>query len=158
MKMKRISSILVLLVVVFLVSGCNVFSKKVHEHCTRTGTIDENSSVTLSYDIYYTKDRLNQLEALEQVTSNDQEVLDKYEDAYKRIHENYKGIDGYDTSLERDENSVSSYMEIDYDEVDTSKIIEIEGEKDNIFVNGVAKVDKWKKLATQFGTSCSTVE
>ena len=45
-------------------------------------------------------------------------------------------------------------MIINYDKVDINKIISIEGDKDNIFEDGQAKVKKWKKLAKKVGTEC----
>ena len=43
-------------------------------------------------------------------------------------------------------------------EIDIDKLIDIEGEKDNIFENKVAKVDKWLELAKRLGTKCELVE
>ena len=50
------------------------------------------------------------------------------------------------------------FPEINYDKVDVRKILSIEGEKDNIFENNKAKVEKWKSLAKKFGTKCEEVE
>ena len=38
------------------------------------------------------------------------------------------------------------------------KLLEIEGEEDNIIENGKAKVEKWLTLAKKFGTECEDEE
>lgn len=168
--MKKIS-IIILFIAVFILTGCSnkkteeiiIEGKKVntstmeHKHCTRQGTVT-NGSVSLSYEIYYTDDILNVLKAEEKVTSKESSVLDTYENAYKEIHKNYEGLSYYDTKVERNEDSVTSTITIDYDHVDIEKLIDIEGEEDNIFENKIPKVDKWLELSKKFGTKCEIVE
>ena len=157
--MKKISYLLVLLIIPFLFGGChNMLSRQIHEHCIRNGYINGDSTVSLGYEIYYTGDNLDLLETREEVMSNDQSILDTYEKSYKEIADRYKGIDNYIANVSRTATTVSIYMRINYKKVDTSRIIAIEGNDNNIFEDGVAKVDKWKSLAAQFGTNCSVIE
>ena len=44
------------------------------------------------------------------------------------------------------------------DKVDIDKLIEIEGEEDNIFENKIPKVSKWLDLSKKFGTTCELVK
>lgn len=168
--MKRIGIVISLFLIIILLCGCESKKKEVvingksintskmeHKHCTREGTI-ENGEVKLEYDIYYTDDVLNVLKSKEEVISSDEEILNIYEEAYKKIHDNYKDLDNYDTTITRGDTKVISYMDINYDEIDIDKLIEIEGEEDNIFVEKIPKVDKWLSLAKKFGTTCELVE
>ena len=96
--MKRISSLLlVLLLCSFFVTGCeekevvtsagedvNVASMQ-HKHCTRSGSIDTGSEVSLNYDLYYTGEALNNLKSEEKVISSDQDVLTTYENAFEVV-------------------------------------------------------------------------
>lgn len=166
--MKKIS-IIILLLSVLLITGCDKSNKVVvngqkintskmeHKHCTRTGSLDDGD-VELNYDLYYTNDRLNVLKSEEKVISSKEDVLDTYEEAYKGIHKNYEGLKYYDTKVERNDSSVTSTITIDYDKVNIDELISIEGEEDNIFENKVPKVDKWITLAKKFGTKCKIVE
>ena len=129
----------------------------VHEHCTRAATAGSGIDVSLNYDIYYQEDHLLLLQSNETITTTDQSTLDTYEDAYRGIHENYQDLEYYDTSLERSQNSVTSKMTIYYDKIDIEKLIEIEGEEDNIFENKVPLVSKWKAFAKKVGTKCQKV-
>ncbi|MBR2678704.1 MAG: DUF1307 domain-containing protein [Bacilli bacterium] len=171
-KIRKISLLIILLVCVLVISGCDSSEKTVktsntnsnvktgkmvHKHCTRAATAGEGIDVSLNYELYYTDDLLNVLHSEEKVTSENSESLDTYEKAYKDIHANYKGLKYYDTDVVRDENSVTSIIHINYDKVNIAALIDIEGEEDNIFENGQAKVDKWISLSKKFGTKCTVV-
>ncbi len=167
--MKKISIIIVLFLVILL-CGCESkdneiiinnkpvnTSKMEHKHCTREATLD-GGEVKLEYDIYYTGEVLNLLVSKEKIISSSEDILNTYEEAYKKIHLNYEKLENYDTSVVRGDTTVLSTISINYDKVDIDKLIEIEGEEDNIFINKVPKVDKWLELAKKFGTTCELVK
>ena len=167
--MKKISIIIVLFLVILL-CGCESkdneiiinnkpvnTSKMEHKHCTREATLD-GGEVKLEYDIYYTGEILNLLVSKEKIISSSEDILNTYEEAYKKIHLNYEKLENYDTSVVRGDTTVLSTISINYDKVDIDKLIEIEGEEDNIFINKVPKVDKWLELAKKFGTTCELVK
>ena len=170
--MKKWKIIFVLFLAVFFMYGCEKKKEKetvisngekvdtttmVHEHCTRQGTMD-GGEAELKYDIYYTGDVLNILQAEEKVISSNDEVLNTYENAYRGIHEHYKGLEYYDTNVVRGDTTVTSTIVINYDKLSIPTLISIEGEEDNIFENGVPKVTKWKEFAKKLGTKCEKVE
>ncbi len=167
--MKKISLIVILLVCVLFVAGCekketiesngeevNV-TKMEHKHCTRTGNA-QGAEVSLNYDLYYTGKTLNILKSEEKVISADESILTTYENAYKKVHSNYDGLEYYDTSVVRGDTAVTSTITINYDKIDIDTLLAIEGEEDNIIEDGKAKVDKWLTLAKKFGTKCTVVE
>ena len=121
--------------------------------CTRKGNIDDGE-VKLTYDLYYEGEDLILLHAIEEVITEDSSILDEYENAYKNIRENYLGLNYYDTAVVRTNDSVTNDTIINYGKIDINKLLEIEGEEDNIIVDGKAKVDSWLELAEQFGTEC----
>lgn len=132
--------------------------KKVHEHCTRVGSMQGNAQADLNYEIYYTGEVLNKIESTEKVTSIDESILDQFEEAYKQIHAYYEGLKYYDAEVTRTSNSVTNKIVINYDKIDAEKLLEIEGEEDNIFEEGVPKVAKWKELTKKVGMTCEVVE
>ena len=169
--MKKSSIVLMIVLLSFLLLGCSNskntvvsngekvnISKMVHKHCTREGDAGSDIEVSLNYDLYYTGDNLNILKAEEKVITEKEDSLSLYEDSYKKIHEHYAGLEYYDTSVVRDDNSVTSTIVINYDKIDMDKLLNIEGEEDNIIENNKAKVSKWLELAKKFGTKCKTVE
>jgi len=151
--------IFILIGILFSLCGCSSNEKNlIHEHCSRVGTISLDGRAELNYELYYTGDVLIKLESYESVYSDDSIVLDTYQDAYQKIHDNYKDIKYYSTELKRDDKSVKSIMIIEYDKIDIDKLIEIEGVEDNIFDNKIPKASKWKEFAKKVGTSCSKVD
>lgn len=129
----------------------------VHEHCTRAGNAGTGTKVNLGYDLYYKDDELLLLQSIEELVTDKKDILDEYENAYRKIHSNYKQLDNYIANVYRTDSSVASNIIIEYYKIDIDKLIEIEGEEDNIFENKVPKVSKWKELAEKFGTSCTKV-
>ncbi len=167
----RNSLVIIIFICLLFITGCTNHEDKATnndeklnttgmqvKHCTREASADSGVDVELSYDIYYTGEDLNILHSEEKVISENSESLDTYEDAYKKIQANYKGLKYYDAKVIRDDKTVVSDITINYDKIDIAKLLEIEGAEDNIIENGKAKVDAWLKLAKKFGTTCKDVE
>jgi len=161
--MKKIGIILVLIIMIFTVTACTkkentkvVNDNTGHLHCTRTGVINDESSAEMSYEIYYTGDTINRIESVEKVTSPSRNTLDTYEKSYRTIHSYYEDVEYYETEVVRTDNTVASYIKIDYDHVDINKLIEIEGTETNIFdENNKPSLTKYKELAKKAGAKCS---
>lgn len=169
--MKKNSIIIFIILIAFIVAGCEKKSKVIisngekvntskmeHKHCTRAGSAGTGITTELTYDIYYTDDILNVLESVEKVVANKESDLDIYQNAYEKINENYQDLEFYDTEVVRGDTSVTRTATINYDKIDIEKLLSIEGDKDNIIENGQAKVDLWLSLAKKFGTKCEIVE
>lgn len=171
---KKISSLLLIFIIVLVfITGCDSNknddstddSKKVSSadelssdegllHCTRDATV-EGGSGTFNYYISYKGEDLTFLESSESVKSDDQSILDTYEESYRNIDIYYEGIKYYDTKIERTKDSVTYNIKIDYTKVDIKKLIEVEGEEDNIFENNKAKLSKYFELVKKLGVTCS---
>lgn len=123
-------------------------------NCSREATAGTGIDVDLKYKIYYTGQYIEILHSVEKITSENQESLDEYETAYKNISENYKGLKYYDTTVTRDKNTVINDTTINYGKIDIDKLLEIEGEEDNIIKDGKVKVADWVEFAEKFGTTC----
>ena len=81
-----------------------------------------------------------------------------YEESFNNIKKNYEGLEYYDTEIKKNETSIEYIQTINYDKMDINKLLDIEGEKDNIIENGHAKLDKWLALSKQFGVKCEEAE
>lgn len=168
--MKRNSFIFIIIISVFIITGCIDNNKIIsngekisvanmeHKHCTRSGVGNSGVTTELSYELYYTGDKLNILESTEKVNATNETDLDKYQEAYETINSNYEGLEYYDTKIIRNDSSVTRKTIINYDKININDLLYIEGEEDNIIEDGEAKVEKWLSLAKKFGTKCVTVE
>lgn len=129
-----------------------------HKVCTREANAGENIDVNLNYDVYYTDDILNLLISQEEIVTDDQETLDEYENAYRKIAKYYENLEYYDQIINRTNNSVLYKTTINYDKIDIQKLLDIEGEEDNIIKNKEAKVELYLSLLKKFGGTCEDVE
>lgn len=123
-------------------------------NCTREASAGAGIDVDLNYEVYYQGEYIKILHSMEQVTTENQETLDEYETAYKNIAKNYEGLKYYDQTVTRTNNKVNNDTVINYGKIDTNKLLEIEGEEDNIIKDGKVKLDDWLSFAKKFGTKC----
>lgn len=153
MKKMILSSLVILLV--FLVTGCygTVDSADGVKKCSRKGEVT-NGSTEMNYEVYYEGKYITILHSVEKVTSEDSSLLDTYEEAYKNIFKQYEKLDYYDNTISRTDDSVVSDTTINYAKIDIDKLLEIEGEEDNVIENSKVKLDTWLEFAKQYGVTC----
>lgn len=123
-------------------------------NCTREANGEGNSKVNLNYTLYYQGEYLQLLHSKEEIITEDKDILDEYQTAYINIYKHYENLEYYDTSVIRTKNSVINDTVINYNKIDTDKLLEIEGEEDNIIKDGKVKLDDWLEFAERFGTKC----
>ncbi len=164
--MKKIVSILLVVILAFFfVTGCDDDAKEDVQvkaskgestlKCSRTAAGMNNATASLNYTIYYKGDYVTKTVSIERVESDDSSVLDQYEESYNKIFIPYKDIDYYDNNVDRTSNSVTSTTVINYEKVDTKKILEIEGENGNIYEeDGKVKKDTLVSFFKKYGAKC----
>lgn len=161
MNTKKYSFILIIILTVTLLTGCNNNETSSNSslasqgtlYCERAGTI-ENGSVNFSYILHYKDDNIIELHSTEEVISEDSETLDIYENAYRSIFKAYEGLKHYDNTITRTNTSIKSYTVINYEKINIDDLLAIEGEEDNVIEDGKAKLSIWLDFAEQFGTTC----
>ena len=159
--MRKVIVILILIIGLFIFSGCEKKTVVTNDkyagrgtlNCTREGEL-EGGEVSFKYVLDYKDGNILSLHSVEKVVSDDKQLLDEYEKAYKNIFKAYKWLKYYENEIIRDDTSVTSDTIIDYKRIDTEALLKIEASSDNIIEDGVAKVDKWMTLAKKFGTTC----
>ena len=125
--------------------------------CTRPAQVSGLEG-KFTYTITYKADKILTLHSIEKVSGNDSSRLDEFEEAYKKLKDRYKDVEYYNISVTRDEDSVIMDSSIDYDRADIDKIIEIEGNDNNLYGDdGKISLSKWYKFAKKVGTTCRGV-
>lgn len=154
--MKKRLLLIVLLFSVFILSGCEGTSNDEVVHCTRAASLsDSNTTVDLKYDIYYKDKYVKRTVSTEQITSSDKNTLSEYESSYKKVFDQYKDIKYYDNTITINDRSLISVTKIDYTKVDFNQILEIEGEKGNVFTkDGKVKLKTLVDLYEKYGSQC----
>lgn len=154
--MKYFSRIIIFLVILCILVGCDNTNNYKMITCTKKANLsDSNTTADLEYKIYYEDDYVMKTISTEKITSSDTKILQEYEDSYKDVFKKYKDIKYYDNTVTKKENTVTSTTIINYAKIDSKKIIEIEGEEGNIFTdNGKVKLDNLLKVYKKYGSSC----
>ena len=176
--MKKIVSLFIILILSLLITGCGneeevektpvVNKDSILNHidkvgsgklkCSREAYASTGVDVDLTNEIEYKEGYITLLHSVDKITSDNQESLDLYEDAYKKIAKNYEGLKYYDITISRTSNSVINDVVINYEKIDTKKLLDIEGEEDNVIVNGKVLLETWVGFAEKFGIVCEKVE
>lgn len=146
------------LISIFLITACKSETEKEVSkfsviNCTRNASAD-NAKVSLEYKVYYKGDYIQILNSVEKITSSSSSVLDEYEVAYQKIFSAYDGLDYYENTITRKDDSVISETTINYGKIDTDQLLEIEGEEDNVIEDGKVKVSTWISFAEKLGATC----
>ena len=166
--MKKNKIIFIVIIFTLIITGCGhkkpskdvieskdqLNNKSGSMSCTRQVNAPSGVKPTPSYDITYKNNEILVLHSIEGIESSTKENLDEYEEAYKKINNNYKGLKYYDSKVTRTDNSVTRDTTINYEKININKLLEIEGEEDNIIENGKASLKLWLKFAKKFGTTC----
>ena len=163
MIIKKNKLILLLIIISFFIVGCSTTNKEVNKskevksiddisvkagylECSREGTTSSGEPF-FNYRIKYKNDEILELNSVEGITTDDSQLLDEYEAAYKNL-------DYYESTVVRNDSSVARNTTINYEKIDIQELLEIEGEEDNIIVDGKASLAVWLDFAGKFGTTC----
>ena len=123
--------------------------------CKRTGNAMSGLTADLNYFLNYEKGYITNLHSIEKVSGDDQDALDEYEDAYKKLKKNYEDIKYYDFTVTRDKKSVTNDIVINFKKVNIDKVIELEGTE--IYDNKKPSLKKWLELGKKAGITCEGV-
>ena len=119
--MKKISIIFITLAFILLITGCDDENEVVsngktvntanmeHKHCTRSASGTDGVTTELSYELYYTGDKLNILESTEKVIATKDSDLDTYQQNIKQLLD----IEGEEDNIIQDgEAKVDLWLEL----------------------------------------------
>lgn len=149
--MKKIMMVVVTCVSLLFVTGCGGTQKTMK--CTRT--LNQNGAAfDLQYEVTYTGSYVDVVKSTETITSDNEELLETYQDTVEKQYEPYKDIEHYDYNVSIDGNVLTSTTNIDYTKIDTTKMIEVDSANGQIIKDGKVKLDTIKSLYSQLGITC----
>ena len=167
--MKRVSKyLMVLLLSMVLLTGCNDTKKEnkdtnnnneVKEEqkqmvCTRKATVTEGVTLDVKYTVDYTGEYINKVYSNEKVTSSNAQYLEAYKEQVDKIYAPYKNIEHYNTNVRIEGNTLISEATIDYDKIDTNKMLEVDSSLGQIIKDGKIKLADMKAMYTSIGAIC----
>jgi len=143
----------VLLVAILLVTGCGSESSKTMT-CTRTATVSSGVNMDLKYQVTYKGDFVQLVETEEKITSENQTYLETYKTTVENLYAPYKDIEHYNYDVKINGNTLTSTTKIDYEKIDTAKLIEIDSANETLIKDGKIKLADIKSVYEGIGATC----
>lgn len=138
--------------VTLLASGCG--EKEETLTCKRTATVTEGVKMDLNYKVKYKGDYVSLVESEETVTSSNKEYLETYKEKVESLYSPYKDVEFYEYDVKVDDDKLISKTSINYEKIDTKKMIEIDSANGSLIKDGKVKVEDIKAVYSSLGVTC----
>ncbi|MCI9434987.1 MAG: YehR family protein [Bacilli bacterium] len=142
----------IFLIIICLLTGCGAKEEKTMT-CTRTLN-QSGIKMDLTYIVKYKDEYVTNLKSIEKVTSDDDSILETYKKEAESIYKPYNGIKYYDYSVEIDDDTLISTLNINYSKVDTDEMIKADSSNKQIIKDGKVKLSDVESIYKQIGLSC----
>lgn len=149
---KKIKYLAVFIVSVIFLTGCGNNGVQTMT-CTRT--MNQNGIKTgLKYTVIYQGDYVTRVKSVETIETDSSEVLDAYQEQIESIYSPYKGIDYYEHDVSIDGDKLTSTVDINYEKIDTDKLLEIDSANGQLIKDGKIKLSDIKSVYEAIGAVC----
>ena len=155
---KRYLFLAIVMVGVFLITGCSSKSKDIVNNgnvmtCTRS--VNKNGMKTsLNYKVYYEGDDVTRIKSEESIQMENNQSLKGYKEQIEKVYEPYKNVKFYNYNIAIRGNKLISKVDINYSKIDTNKLIEIDKANSQLITDGKIKVSSVKSLYEKLGATC----
>ncbi|HIS38071.1 MAG TPA: YehR family protein [Candidatus Onthousia faecavium] len=149
---KKIKYLAVFIVSVIFLTACGNNGVQTMT-CTRT--MNQNGIKTgLKYTVIYQGDYVTRVKSVETIETDSNEVLDAYQEQIESIYSPYKGIDYYEYDVSIDGDKLTSTVDINYEKIDTDKLLEIDSANGQLIKDGKIKLSDIKSVYEAIGAVC----
>lgn len=149
--MKKLAVILMVVSVIFL-TGCS--EKKGVLVCTKNQDIDSSTKLESIYNVSYKDGYVTSIDTTETITSDKSEVLETYKTNLESVYSKYNDIKYYDNNIKIEGNKLISITTVNYEKIDTDKLIEVDKNNAAAIENGKVKVTTLKSAYEQLDATC----
>lgn len=150
--MKKFLAVALLVGVLFL-SGCSN-EKEGKLVCTMNKDMDGSTKLESTYNVSYKGGYAMMVETTETIIGNNSEALETYKSSLESMYGAYKDVKYYDNDIKVEGNKLISTTKINYEKIDTDKLVEIDSNNEALMENGKVKVSTLKDAYEQLGASC----
>lgn len=138
---------------VLLLTGCGSSDEVQTMTCSRTLN-QSGMNTSLNYTITHQGGYVKEVKSVETIESEDTDLLESYKSQVENIYSPYDDIDYYDYEVTVDGNKLTSTVDIDYEHIDTDKLIEIDSANSTLIKDGKIAVSDIKSVYEQLGATC----
>ena len=141
--MKKSLKIFSLVVIVVILCGCGIKQKKTTVNCKLSQKNPNNGyELKATYTIYATNGVVDTVKTTEEITSNEESILNYFNTNLNSTYENYNNkYGGYKYKVIMENGKVTSTVSIDYSKMDLKKLV-----KDNMNMKSAINNENKLKL------------
>lgn len=151
-KNKIILSIFMILFMTICCTGCNPETGTMT--CTMSSYPTDGIKLKSVYKAEYKNNIVKILKSTDQVTVEDKDYLNTYEEKLAELYEPYKNLKYYKNEIEIKGKTLTSTTIINYDKIDTDMLIKIDEGNSQLIKNGKVDIDDLKEAYKQNGFNC----
>ena len=149
--MKKVVLFLMLCASAFMLTGCGSEEKTMS--CSRS--LNQNGvEISLDYTVKYKGKYVTSVKSEEKVKSDSEEYLETLKSTLETQTSAYKDIKYYDIETKIDGNTLINTITINYEKIDTDKLIEIDSSVKQLIKDGKVAVDDIEKVYEAAGITC----
>jgi len=135
---------------ILLVTGCGGDKTL---NCSRT--MNQNGiKADLKYEVTYSGDTVKKVKSTEKITSDSEDALKTYKDSIEATYAPYKNIEHYNYNVAIDGKTLTSTAEINYEKIDTAKMIEVDSANSQLIKDGKVSLKDLKAAYKSVGATC----
>lgn len=140
-------------VMILLVTGCGNDKNMLSMTCTRT--MDQNGIKTsLKYNVKYKDEYVSRIKMIETIETTNTDILNSYKEQIESLYAPYKEVEYYEYNVNINDNKLTSTTDINYEKVDTDKLLEIDTSNGQIIKDGKILIDDVRDLYESLGATC----
>lgn len=108
----------------------------------------------LTYKVTYKGDYVQLVETEEKVIAENKTYLDTYKTTVENLYAPYKDVEHYEYNVSVDGDTLTSKTKINYEKIDTKKLIDIDSANGSLIKDGKIKLTDIKSVYEGMGASC----
>ncbi len=152
--MKKKSLLFVVIsVFALLLTGCGNKEEVKTLTCSRSMNQDEIKT-SLNYTVSYKGKYVTNVKSVETIESDDSSLLEAYKSQVESTYSPYKNVEHYNYEVKVDGNKLTSTADINYEKIDTEKLIDIDSANGSLIKDGKILVSDIKSVYEQIGATC----
>lgn len=144
--------ILLTIGIIICCTGCNPKSGLLT--CTMTSYPTDGITLQSTYKANYKDEVVTKLTTIEKVIAEEEDNLDIYKEKIEELYKDYQGLDHYKNTLKIKDNVLTSKTVINYNKIDTDKLIEASAGNRSLIKDGKVNIDDLKDMYQQNGCNC----
>ena len=143
---------LLLILVIGIITGCA--PKTGTMTCTMKTYPTNGITIRSTYIATYKNNQVAKLKTIEKITAEEKDNLEVYQEKIDELYAGYQDIEYYQNKTKIKGNTLTSTTLIDYNKVDTDKLIEVDSGNAGVIKNGKVEINNLEKLYKQNGCNC----